>query len=138
MAAMQRDALEQFRGSIDANDLSVSSDVVDSVTLYGRSMSVSTTPISLDEIQMEGRIWKKTERHNLDKDDFNEWQRSAITYVLSKHNKLAEPEGTPGDPAYLEQIQNSKLQLNLIREHLFKCEFIDVLTVVTPCGCSAS
>ena len=132
MAAMRRDALEQYRRSVDATDLSVSSEVVDSVTLCGCPMEVSTTPVSLSDIQMEGRIWKKTERHKLDKDDYSEWQRSAITYVLSKHNKLAEPEGSPGDLKYLEQIQNSKLQLNLIREHLYKYDFIDVLTIVTP------
>ena len=130
MAEHQRAALEQYQRNKDETTFSVDTDLGNTVVINGVTLEVSIAPVP--EGDFNGRYWKKEERHELKKDEYAEWEKLAISFVLAKHNKLAEPEGNPGDTKYLEQIQNSKLQLNLIRAHLVKYDFIDVLTIVTP------
>ena len=97
--------------------------------IHGVTIRGSARPT--DEIQPT-KTWNKLERANLTPEERALFVKGATGYCLTKHNKLAVHDLDPKDDKSLENIRNTKLQLDLIRAHVRNYDIGDVLNIVVP------
>ena len=99
------------------------------ITIDDVKITLASTPADKNNFTVT-RLWKKTEREQLDAEQLQTFVKAATGFVLSRTNKLAVLSTKTDDDGILKHVHNLRSQLKAIEDHLVNYDMV-VFTIVS-------